>query len=316
MAAAVAYPTLPMPTSLGTREVVDLSAKEFNLQRLEHPNVCLHQCGTKYGSQLVRAIFEKLEVRSLKSGFEEINLNDNKIGDEGAKFLADGLAGNKAIKKLYLARCDMGAEGFKDMGRLIADAPALDEVLLSSNACDKDGLKGAFSDGLAKNTNLKSLYLGVLRLGNEGIKPLCDGPLKAHPSLQHLSLTYNRIDVEGVAYLNAALASNKVLSYLDLSGNSLGPDGATALVTGLKTNKALKKLSVAQNMIRFEGAKALSMFFNSAEGKRIEFLDLRHNSVTYKGFNDLRKALGRPGDEEPGAWLFLFGERQLFVNAH
>jgi len=246
----------------------------------------------------------------------EINLNDNKIGDEGAKFLADGLAGNGAIKKLYLARCEMGAEGFKDMGRLLADAPGLEEVLLSNNACDKDGLKGAFCDGLSKNKNLKSLYLGVLRLGNEGIKPLCAGPLKAHPSLQHLSLTYNRIDLEGVVHLNAALASNTVLSYLDLSGNSLGPEGAVELVTGLKSNKSLKKLSVAQNVIRFEGAQALATFFTSADGQRFEFLDLRHNSITYKGFNDLRKALNRPGDEEPGAWLMLYGTRQLFVNAH
>jgi len=267
--------------------------------------------------QLIRAIFEKLEVRGLKSNFEEINLCDNKIGDEGAKYLADGLTGNKALKKLYLARCDMGAESFEHMGRLLADAPALEDLVLSHNACDKDGLEGAFCDGLHKNKTLKSLYLGVLRLGNEGIKPLCEAPLRVHPSLQHLSLTYNRIDAAGVNYLNAVLKVNKALKYLDLSGNSLGPDGAAALVSGLKMNKGLQKLSVAQNMIRFEGAKALGQFFVSAEGKRFEFMDLRHNSVTFKGYIEMGKLLGRPdASEEIGAWLWLFGSRQLFISAH
>eukprot|EP00929_Paragymnodinium_shiwhaense_P105364 TRINITY_DN7034_c0_g1_i2.p2 TRINITY_DN7034_c0_g1~~TRINITY_DN7034_c0_g1_i2.p2 ORF type:complete len:315 (+),score=119.49 TRINITY_DN7034_c0_g1_i2:115-1059(+) len=314
MAAALA---ISMPTSLGTREVVDLNASSFNLQRLEQPNICLHQCGTKYGPQLVRAIFEKLDARSLKSTFEEINLNDNKIGDEGAKFLSEGLAGNKAIKKLYLARCDMTSAGFKAVGKVLADAPALEEVVLSGNVADKDGLEGEFSEGLKKNKNLKSLYLGVLRLGNEGIKPLCQGPLKVHQSLQHLSLTYNRIDAGGVAFLNEFLKANVGLKYLDLSGNSLGPEGAKALVEGLNGNSGrLEKLSVAQNVIRFEGAKALAQFFASGPGSSMEFLDLRHNSVTFKGFQDLRKVLKREGEEEIGCWLMMFGKRQLFVNAH
>merc|ERR1712178_86350 len=166
-----------------------------------------------------------------------------------------GLMGNTSLKKLYLARCDMKSESYKYMGKLIGDCPSLEEVVLSSNFADL-GLKGEFCEGLQKNKTLRSLYLGVCRLSNEGIRPLCQGPLKVHPALEHLSLTYNRLEAPCVKYLNEALAANKALKYLDLSGNSLGPEGAEELVTGLKANKGnLQKLSLAQNVIKLSGCR-------------------------------------------------------------
>jgi len=251
----------------------------------------------------------------------ELNLSDNKIGDEGARCLQEGLMGNTSIKKLYVPRAGIKAEGFKYMGKLLGDCSSLEEVVLSSNTCD-DGLKGEFCEGLRRNKTLKSLYLGVCRLGNEGVKPLCQGPLKVHPALEHLSLTYNRLEAPSVKYLNEALASNTVLKYLDLSGNSIGPEGAKELAGGLKANKGnLRKLSVAQNEIRLSGCRALTQFFLSPEGKSMEYFDLRHNLVTYQGMVELRKEIGRPlpcdeekADEE--GWLILFGKRQIYLNAH
>jgi len=215
----------------------------------------------------------------------------------------------------------MKADGFKYMGKLLGDSPSLEEIILSSNFCD-NGLKGEFCEGLAKNTKLRSLYLGVCRLGNEGVRPLCQGPLKSHPALEHLSLTYNRLGPDSVKYLNEALKSNTALKYLDLSGNSLGPEGASELVTGLKANKGhLEKLSLAQNEIRHKGCKAVTMFFLSKEGQKMEFCDLRHNLITYKLMVELRNEIGRPlpGDNEKAneeGWLLLFDGRQLFLNAH
>merc|ERR1712048_1461112 len=206
-------------------------------------------------------------------------------------------------------------------GMLLGDCPSLEEIILSSNWCD-NGLYGEFCEGLKKNKNLKSLYLGVCRLGNEGVRPLLQGPLKTHPSLEHLSLTYNRLTAPSVNYLNEALAANKALKYLDLSGNSLGPEGAEALVKGLKANKGnLEKLSLAQNQIRHSGCRTLTMFFLSKEGQNMEFCDLRHNWITYQLMVELRNEIGKPlpGDVEKAdeeGWLILFGKRQIYLNAH
>eukprot|EP00928_Gymnodinium_smaydae_P087506 TRINITY_DN71761_c0_g1_i1.p1 TRINITY_DN71761_c0_g1~~TRINITY_DN71761_c0_g1_i1.p1 ORF type:complete len:320 (-),score=80.89 TRINITY_DN71761_c0_g1_i1:307-1266(-) len=319
MAAAVAANPVSVPTALGAREVVDLSASVLNFQRLEDPQTSLHQCGTKYGAQVVRAIFEKLEQQGAAPTFEELNLSDNQIGDEGATYLAEGLAGSKSLKRLLLPRAGIKAAGFAALGGLLANAPSMEEIVLSSNVCGLEGLKGPFCTGLSTNTTLKSLYLGACRLGAANVEALCKGPMKKHPSIEHLSLTYNRLEASSVPALNAMLASNPALYYLDLSGNSIGPDGAQALVAGLRENHGrLRKLSVAQNEIRLEGARSLTRYFMHETGKSMEFLDVRHNLVTYKGMQELRDELKRPLSGEEG-WMLLFGEhkeRQLLLNAH
>merc|ERR1712232_125181 len=114
------------------------------------PQVSIHQCATKFGAQGVRGIFDKLRKLSSESTFEEINLSDNQIGDEGAKFLAEGLTGNKRLKRLYLARAGIKADGFAPIGDLLADSSSLEEIVLSSNTSGENGLRGAFCDGLAK----------------------------------------------------------------------------------------------------------------------------------------------------------------------
>lgn len=315
MAAAVIAP-VSIPTGAGNREVIDLGTPILNLQKIENPQASLYACAIRYGSQGVRSIFEKLDLKGATSTYEEINLSDNLIGDDGAMWLAKGLEGNGKLERLYLPRAGIKAEGIGHIGKLIGSLPNIEEVVLSSNICDAEGISSDFKTGLGKNKSLKSLYLAACRIGDKGVASLCDKQLQHHPSLQHLGLAYNRLEAPAAESLNHLLSSNKVLRFLDLSGNSLGPKGAETLVKGLKANRgALKQLSLAQNQIRLQGARALTTHFLSNDGKEIEFLDLRHNLVTYRGMCAIRKEIGKPMSGEEG-WLLLFGERQLFINAH
>merc|ERR1712008_650971 len=98
--------------------------------------------------------------------------------------------------------------------------------------------------------------------------------------LEHLSMSYNRLEAAVATSVNEMLAANKVLRYLDLCGNSLGPKGAAALVEGLKANGGnLTKLGLAQNGIRLQGAKLLAELFMSPQGASLDYFDLRHNNV-------------------------------------
>jgi len=320
MAAAAVVDPSSVPTGLGAREQIDLGSSTLNLQKIENPQASIHQCAQRYGPQTIRSIFEKLQLREKDAIFEDINLADNTIGDEGAQYLAQGLKGNKSLKCLQLPRAGMGAEGFHSIGTMIAECPALEILVMSSNICDAAGMDGDFKKGLTSNKSLKSLFLAACRIGNSGLKHLCDGPLAKHGSLEHICLTYNRLEGAVAAQsLNKALASNRTLRFLDLSGNSLGPDGAQEIVKGLKDNKGnLKKISLAQNGLRLKGAQVLVDFFVSKEGSHIDFLDLRHNAVGYRGVAELRKKLGKPLDgEDNDGWLMLFDnrERQLFLDA-
>mmetsp|Transcript_34753 Transcript_34753/g.103886 ORF Transcript_34753/g.103886 Transcript_34753/m.103886 type:complete len:320 (-) Transcript_34753:61-1020(-) len=318
MAAAVVADPVSVPTSLGAREVLDLAGPLLNLQKVENPQVSIHQCSTRYGSQALRSLFEKLVERGTTSSFEEINLADNTIGDEGAAYLQKGLSGNSSLKRLTMPRAGVGAEGFKALGKLLADSPALESLVLSSNICDAAGVEGEFCSGLEKNKSLKSLVLAACRIGDKGVEKLCAGPLRNHPALEHVCLTYNRLEAATAKSVNQVLAVNKKLRYLDLCGNSLGPEGAELLVEGLKANKGhLTQLGLAQNGIRLKGARALCKHFLSAEGSSLVYLDLRHNSVTYRGMVELRDGiLGKPMDG-PEGWMLLFDgdKRQLLINA-
>lgn len=318
MAATDVIMPVSLPTNAGTRETLDLGYPVLNLQKLEDPKVSIHQCAQKYGSQAIRSIFEKLEERSATSVFEEINLSDNIIGDEGAKFLKEGLSGNGKLKRLLLPRTQIRTEGFQSIGGLIGKSPSLEMVILSGNLGDAAGVDGEFKTGLSKNKSLKSLCLAACRLGDQGVTTLCDGPLKTHPSLEHVSLNYNRLQnavCEGIVKM---LSVNQTLEYLDLCGNSIGPEGAEELVKGLTANKGkLRRLGLGQNEIRLRGAKALSTYFMSPQGKTLEFLDLRHNRVTFPGVIEIRTMLKKPLDDDDHnkGWMINFGERQLMLNA-
>lgn len=316
---AIVADPISVPTSLGSREVLDLANPVLNLQKVENPQASIHQCTKRYGPQAIRSLFEKLAERGAVARFEVVDLSDNEIGDEGAAYLQKGLSGSASLKKLILPRTGMGADGFHALGPLLASSAGLEHLVLSSNICDADGTNGEFSKGLAENKSLKSLVLAACRLGDKGVEHLCDGPLRSHPALEHVCLTYNRLEVDAAKSVNGMLAMNQALRYLDLCGNSLGPEGAELLVEGLKANKGrLQKLGLAQNGIRLKGARALSSHFMSEEGASLTYLDLRHNSVTYRGMAELRDGiLGKPMDG-PEGWLLLFdgGERQLLLNAH
>jgi Ran GTPase-activating protein (RanGAP) involved in mRNA processing and transport len=314
---AVVAPVLPVsvPTSLGGREVLDIGVSTLNLQKLENPQASLHNLATKYGAVTVRSMFNKFDEKSKEPAFEEINLSDNLIGDEGAGWLEAGLSGNPTLKTLLLPRTGITKTGVKAIGQLIGESPAIETVVLSSATVDSDGLKGEFCAGLSKNKSLKSLYLATCRLGDKGIEPLCEGPLKNHPTLEHISLNYNRLEVAAAESLSKVLATNKALRYLDLCGNSLGPEGAKAICKGLKDNKgALKKLGFAQNAIKCEGGKALIEFFLS--GKSLDYLDIRHNRIGYRDMMSLKALFEKEMDSKSDGWLFLFDNcsRQLFVN--
>jgi Ran GTPase-activating protein (RanGAP) involved in mRNA processing and transport len=322
MAAVAPVEPISIPTDLGAREVFDVGVPVLNLQKVDNPQTSLHQCASRYGAQAVRSVFEKLALKDKVSAFEELNLSDNNIGDEGAKWLLNGLTSTtstgeqvgKNLKVLLMPRARMGTAGMKAMGGVIGASNSLQNVILSSNICDAEGVEGEFCAGLSKNKSVKSLCLAACRLGDKGVAHLAAGPLKSHPALEHVSLAYNRLNAAAAKSLAQMLAVNTALRYLDICGNSIGAEGALALVDGLKKNKGnLTRIGVAQNEIQLAGAKAFCDFFMSPAGAVIEFMDLRHNAVSYPAMVQLRKELGRPMDG-PEGWMLVFNGRQLLLN--
>jgi small GTP-binding protein len=231
----------------------------------------------KIGDEGARVIAENL--KSLTS----LDLWSNQIGDEGAKVIAENL---KSLTSLDLGNNQITYEGAKYIAENLKSLTSLD---LKGN---KIGYHGA--NVIAENlTSLTLLDLKSNKIGNEGAKVIAEN-LK---SLTSLNLGDNKIVFKGakviaenLAYLTSlGLGSNKItdegakviaenltsLTSLSLSSNQIGDEGAKVIAENLKS---LSSLDLGSNEIEEEGALAIAENLTS-----LTSLDLGANLIGDEG---------------------------------
>ena len=121
------------------------------------------------------------EILKSNTSVKSVDLHSNpKIGDEGAKALAEALKVNATVKELYLTDCGIGDDG----------AAALAEALRS-------------------NTSLTTLSLAACRIGDAGAAALA-AALRSNTSLSVLNLERNKgISEQGKQLLRDAVAGRQ-----------------------------------------------------------------------------------------------------------
>eukprot|EP01080_Neovahlkampfia_damariscottae_P009455 gene9455-1661_t len=70
------------------------------------------------------------------SNFQSLILNDNEIGDEGAKLISEGVSKNNSLEKLYLTKNGIKPEGCIFIAEALQKNIFLSVLRLSSNFCD------------------------------------------------------------------------------------------------------------------------------------------------------------------------------------
>ncbi|WP_264730462.1 leucine-rich repeat domain-containing protein [Wolbachia endosymbiont (group B) of Episyrphus balteatus] len=193
----------------------------------------------------------------------QLNLSFNNIDKEGAKALANGNLTN--LTQLDLSFNNIGKEGAKALAD--SNLKNLTQLNLSSNKIGNEGAK-ALADG--NLTKLTQLDLSVNIIGKEGAKALADSNLK---NLTQLNLSFNNIDKEGAE----ALANLTNLTQLNLADNNIGNKGAKALADGNLTK--LTRLDLTKNNIANEGAEALA----NGNLTKLTQLDLTKNNIANEG---------------------------------
>ncbi|CAM5149454.1 unnamed protein product, partial [Natator depressus] len=163
---------------------------------------------------------------------EKLDLSSNKLEDLGLKYLCEGLKHpNCKLQKLLLWQCHLTA------------------------ACCGD-----LSAALSTNQSLTELELSGNKLGDSGIKLLCEG-LK-HPSckLQKLVVWDCHLTDACCEDLSSLLSTNQSLRELNLSGNKLSYSGVKLLCEGLKhPNCKLEKLDLSESHIDEKTSKELQV---------------------------------------------------------
>ena len=164
---------------------------------------------------------------------------------------------------------------------------SLTTLYLSGNSLGADGAT-SLSQALAVNTSLTTLHLSDNSIGDEGATSLSQA-FAVNTSLTTLHLYHNSIGAEGAISLSQALAVNTSLTTLHLSDNSIGDEGATSLSQALAVNASLTTLYLFDNSIGDEGATSLSQAL--AVNTSLTTLYLFDNSIGDEGATSLSQAL-------------------------
>jgi uncharacterized protein (TIGR02996 family) len=175
-----------------------------------------------------------------------------------------------------LSNLDLGGNRFGvETAGVLMTASLFDRLTrldLSGNPIGPTGAQALTAAGLPR---LRSLKLGMARLGDDGLRALAGAP--GLEGLTTLSVSYNKIGVDGLEAFAAAPPGR--LALLDLSWNPLGDDAVRALAAsaGLASLQALD-LSYAE--VGDAGAEALA---GSPHLTELRYLNLAANRVTDAG---------------------------------
>ena len=190
------------------------------------------------------------------TNLQKLVLPSNRIGNDGAKALADCLKHHTNLQTLFLDSNNIGSDGAKALADCLKHHTNLQTLSLSSNNIGSDGAK-ALANCLKHHTNLQTLFLSSNNIGSDGAKALTDC-FKHHTNLQALYLHSNNIGSDGAKALADCLKHHINLQKLSLSSNNIDSDGAKALADCLKHHTNLQTLSLYSNNIDSECAKALA----------------------------------------------------------
>ncbi|XP_053882523.1 NACHT, LRR and PYD domains-containing protein 3-like isoform X1 [Malaclemys terrapin pileata] len=247
---------------------------------LKHPNCKLERLKL-WSCHLTDASYGDLAaVLSTSQSLTELNLShnklvsvskvpqvlfDNKLGDARVQLLCEGLKHpNCKLQKLELWDCGLTDTGFGDLAAV-----------------------------LRTNQSLTVLNLGGNKLGDAGVRLLCDGLKHPNGKLQKLDLKGCSVTATGCRDLAPVLRTSQSLTELSLRGNNLGDAGVRLLCEGLKhPNCKLQRLDLRYCGVTATGCGDLAPVLRTSQS--LTELKLRGNNLGDAGVRLLCKGLKHP----------------------
>uniref|UniRef100_A0A8C2ZT82 Leucine rich repeat containing 74A n=1 Tax=Cyclopterus lumpus TaxID=8103 RepID=A0A8C2ZT82_CYCLU len=274
----------PSPTQLQAVEDefdTDLESDEESNKETSIPEVYLQAC------KLVGVVPVSYFIRNYDS--TTITLNHHGLGPLGCKALAIALVADMHINTLELADNHIQAEGAKYLVEMLGANFTMQHLVCRTANLPLEGrraLQVAYL--MAIYNGLCSLYWTSICLTFR-ICPTTICSLQELNIMKELDLSHNAFCGKGGEHMGHLLANNEGLEVLDLSWNYLRMKGAVALCAGLKVNMMLTHLDLSWNGFGNEGALAMgeALKFNNT----LVHLDLNNNRITNEGVGMLCRGL-------------------------
>ena len=151
-------------------------------------------------------------------GVTELDISENKIGDNGIVHIATALLTNTTMKKLDIHICDMSDEGAESLAR-----------------------------ALAVNKSLKQLFMNYNDISDNSIAHIATA-LQTNNTLKTLTIGRETTTDEGALSLAAALTANSSMTYLTIYWSSTHPDSTLKNIGECVSKSTLRKLHLVMNM--------------------------------------------------------------------
>ncbi|KAI5097880.1 protein NLRC5 isoform X14 [Silurus meridionalis] len=251
----------------------------------------LSEC--KLGDSGVKKLCDLLKKHECK--LKKLELQ-NSISDESCADVASALCTNPShIRYLDLSECKLGDSGVKKLCDLLKKHECKLETLQLQNSISDESCTDVASTLCTNPSHIRYLDLSECKLGDSGVKKLCDLLKKHECKLEKLEL-WNSISDESCADVASALCTNPShIRDLDLSQCELGDLGVKKLCDLLKKHECkLEKLQLVKCSITDEGGAALTeaLRLNSSHLKE---LDLSKNKLKDSVLQELQKILQSSG---------------------
>ena len=243
-----------------------------------------------------------------QSGIQWIDLNLNKINDEGGlalisaankKNICLSLFGNNVscksesgeetdtIKLLSIS----GTVG--DSGKVIIESYFTEEMsheALELNSCDNyfEGLESVISM-MKKCLNILSVSLVNCDIDDHGARLLASFFHNSNHGLQTINLSCNRITSVGLKELLMSINSFRQLEVFNLNENRIEREGASLISEFLHACENIKDIQLSDSYIRDEGVKDLSTVIQN--NSSLHTLKLRGNCISDTGVKHLATSL-------------------------
>ena len=239
------------------------------------------------------AVRGSLTKLNLIRGFDLVS--GHQLGDEGTIILCDALRESTVsnVEELDLQYNQIGPNGAKAIAALCAvrgSLTAIGEGGLNPkyNRLGDEGW-GAIFTGVCSNKDSKISSIDVSHesIGLPGAKLIAEALQKSVAgSLTKISLAQNKLEEKGTKVICEALKGNETLKELDLSGdgplgrrNIGGPAGAKHVANMLSASSSLTKILVGGNGLGDEGTIILCDALRESTVSKMEELDLRLNEI-------------------------------------
>ncbi|CAM2702981.1 unnamed protein product [Rotaria socialis] len=285
----------------GTLKSLQISTKtEFSVQGLDQLQF-LKQEIEQYGKYIQIPAYHNSELEQFISQNrkkQKMNLNNRNLNDSDMKILT--------LTELSLEKNRIGQQG----AQYIADALRMNQTLttlcLDTNQIGQRGAEH-IADALKTNRTLTTLYLGENQIGQYGARHIAEA-LKTNRTLTTLGLEQNQIGQKGTEYIADALQVNETLNILSLDQNHIGQQGSQQIADAVKVNQVtnvnlpidityycdrsiqtLTILYLNENQIEQQGIEHIANAIKI--NKTITDLGLKHNQIGQKGAQYLADAL-------------------------